>query len=61
MDQGSIKFAVNSADGTHAQGSFDLDAAARTDASGTSPLHDEICSLEEDGLVCDVKRGNFGA
>jgi hypothetical protein len=21
----------------------------------------EICSLEEDGLVCDVKRGNFGA
>jgi hypothetical protein len=54
---GQHKFVVESADGKHAQGSFDLDAAARADASDANALHNEICTLDDSGLECHIVRG----
>jgi len=54
---GPHTFVINSADGKQAQGRFDLDGAARTDASTANAPHDEICTFEDDGLECASKRG----
>jgi hypothetical protein len=54
---GQHKFVVVSADGRRAQGSFDLDAAARADTTGGTAPHNEVCSFEGDGLECQTKRG----
>ena len=54
---GKHEFVVDSADGSHKQASFDLDAATRADTSGAGALQNEICVLDDDGLECEYKRG----